>query len=39
MTDANLILLAGTYSDAAAAQSDYEVLKAADVAASWSTMR
>ena len=32
MTDANLILLAATYSDPAAAQSDYEVLKAAEVA-------
>ena len=30
MTDANLILLAATYSDAAAAQSDYEALKAAE---------
>ena len=29
MTDANLILLAATYSDAAAAQSDYKALKAA----------
>ena len=30
MTDANLILLAATYADAAAAQSDYQALKAAE---------